>query len=170
MTKTLVAFLFLWANCAFAAPLALTIPLHGYPQYPIKGTVTLESIPEHKGIRITTVVDGLTPGLHGYHIHEAANCNSIDGSSAKGHYNPHKLAHGAYHANEKHLGDLGNLHADSHGHARSSVFIEDVHLAEEPKLGARSFIIHQDTDDFVSQPSGNSGPRIACATVPLISY
>lgn len=147
--------------------IALEIPIHGLPNHEIQGLIQVQSHP-NGGVVISTTVDGLTPGAHGYHIHEAPNCNSLDGTSAKGHFNPHGHPHAGPYDQQKHVGDLGNLTADESGHAEDSIHIDNINLLIEPSLGARSFIIHEKPDDFITQPTGNSGARVACATIPNV--
>src|ERR1700679_1413380 len=60
-------------------------------------------------VLVTAHVEGLTPGKHGFHIHEVGNCSAPDGSSAKGHFNPTNQEHGGPDSKVRHEGDLGNL-------------------------------------------------------------
>lgn len=165
---TIGAFLGYGIHFTQSEKITITVPIYGYSSHPITGSIQLTSSTNRDGITINASIDGLTPGRHGFHIHEIANCNSPDGSSAKGHHNPHNQAHGAADSAIKHLGDLGNLEADGDGHAQLQIHLNNTHLLEAPQLGPRSFIIHQDPDDFTSQPAGNAGPRIACATLPSV--
>lgn len=114
------------------------------------------------GVRVTADVKGLTPGEHGFHIHESGDCSAADATSAKGHYNPASKAHGHHTAMDHHSGDLNNLVANAQGEAKASMEIKGVTLAE---IGGRSVVIHADPDDYKSQPAGNSGKRIACGTI-----
>ncbi len=86
------------------------------------------------------------------HIHEGDSCNSADFSSAKGHYNPTNQTH------PMHAGDLPPLFSND-GYSYMSVFTDK--FAPEQILG-KTVIIHSDMDDFKTQPSGNSGAKIAC--------
>lgn len=165
MKKFLIALLFV-TPWTFAASFSIKVPIFGYDDPKLHGSITITQV-EH-GLMIQTDVFGLTPGPHGYHIHDSPNCSSPDGSSAKGHYNPHEQTHGSPHHVNKHVGDMGNLDADAYGHAKATLYLNHVNLSHAPKLGSRSVIIHQDQDDLRSQPAGNSGPRIACAVIPEI--
>lgn len=114
------------------------------------------------GVRVTADVKGLSPGEHGFHIHESGDCSAADAASAKGHYNPASKAHGHHATMEHHSGDMSNLVANAQGEARGSMDIMGVTLAE---IGGRSVVIHADPDDYKSQPAGNSGKRVACGTI-----
>ena len=112
-------------------------------------------------------VTGLAPNTeHGFHIHEKGDCSSGDGMSAGGHFNPDGKHHGAYEAEEHHAGDLKSLRADANGVAKfqyESTSLAVGHGAAD--VIGHSLIVHRDADDFTTQPSGNSGPRIACGVI-----
>lgn len=118
-------------------------------------------------VRVTGEVRGLKPNAeHGFHMHEKGDCSSGDGMSAGGHFNPDGKAHGAHHHSEHHAGDLPSLQADASGTARFS-FESDalsVGTSKADVLG-RGLIVHRDPDDYKTQPTGNSGPRLACAVI-----
>lgn len=133
----------------------------------IKGIVHFTE--EGESIKIETMVDGLKPGPHGFHIHEVGDCSKVDFSSAGGHFNPTHANHGALDSKARHGGDLGNLMADNKGKANATLLVTGLTL----KPGAnsiigKSVIIHQDKDDLKSQPAGNSGPRIACGVIEAL--
>lgn len=132
-----------------------------------KGMVTFH----HAGgaTLVQAEVTGLTPGEHGFHIHEGGDCSAADASSAKGHFNPHGMKHGHHHQQHhaaRHAGDLPNLVADAQGRAVYKAEVQGVNLAAgaDGILG-RSVVIHADSDDYQSQPAGNSGKRIACGAI-----
>src|ERR1017187_4607437 len=81
----------------------------------VSGTVTFTKV--DGGVKIVADVTGLTPGLHGFHIHEFGDCSAPDAMSAGGHFNPHHMQHGAPDASIRHAGDFGNLEADESGKA-----------------------------------------------------
>lgn len=126
----------------------------------VSGKVGINEIPG--GLRLTADVKGLTPGEHGFHIHDSGDCSAADGSSAKGHYNPAGKAHGHHSAGDHHSGDMPNLSANAQGEAKASMDIHGVTLGE---VIGRSVVIHADPDDYKSQPAGNSGKRVACGTI-----
>ncbi len=114
-------------------------------------------------------VSGLTPGEHGFHVHEGGDCSAPDASSARGHFNPAGRMHGHYHQQhhaERHAGDLPNLVADANGRARYRAEVAGL-TADGGTLGiiGRSLVVHADADDYRSQPAGNSGRRIACGVI-----
>jgi superoxide dismutase, Cu-Zn family len=135
----------------------------------VSGTVSFQSIGAEK-VRIEARVAGLTPGQHGFHVHEAGDCSAADASSAKGHFNPAAKPHGHHETAERHAGDMANLVADSSGHALLITDLDGVTLTDGPKgILNRSVVIHADPDDYKSQPAGNSGKRVACGTIRAIA-
>lgn len=104
---------------------------------------------------------------HGFHIHEKGDCSAADGMSAGGHFNPTGAAHGPQHG-EKHAGDMPALVADASGYASTSFKLTGVTLTEGPNsILGRSVIVHKDPDDYKTQPTGNSGARIACGVIAI---
>ncbi len=129
----------------------------------VQGTVSFTPLGER--VRVVAEVSGLTPGQHGFHIHEAGDCSSPDASSAKGHFNPAGKAHGHHAGSEHHAGDMPNLVADAEGRARFTADL-DFSLSTGPQgILGRSVVIHADPDDYQSQPAGNSGKRVACGVI-----
>ena len=117
------------------------------------------------GIRVVAEVSGLTPGSHGFHVHETGDCSAPDATSAGGHFNPHQTAHGKVGEGEYHSGDLPSLEADSDGNARVNVVLESVELTGDHSIIGRGLIVHADPDDYTTQPTGNAGARVACAVI-----
>lgn len=120
-------------------------------------------------LHIEAKVSGLTPGEHGFHVHESGDCSAPDASSAKGHFNPEGRPHGHHHYQERHAGDMPNLVADHDGNAILKIDIGMLTL-DGTQLGivGRSVVIHADPDDYKSQPAGNSGKRVGCGTVRML--
>jgi Cu-Zn family superoxide dismutase len=111
-------------------------------------------------------VTGLPPGEHGFHVHESGDCSAPDATSAKGHFNPDAKPHGHQGGAEHHAGDLPNLIADAKGNASATAESTIISLGSDSHgIIGRSVVIHADPDDYMSQPAGNSGKRIACGTV-----
>jgi superoxide dismutase, Cu-Zn family len=110
-------------------------------------------------------IEGLTPGKHGFHIHEAGDCSAPDASSAKGHFNPGKHHHGGPYAHERHAGDLGNLKANSKGVADYERKYKTMRLSGDNSIVGKAIIVHEKEDDFKTQPSGNAGARVACGVI-----
>jgi Cu-Zn family superoxide dismutase len=117
-------------------------------------------------VLVEATVKGLSPGLHGFHIHERGNCTAADASSAGGHFNPGGAGHGGPGSATRHGGDLGNLEADAGGTAVYRVEVTGITLdASERSIIGRAVIVHEKADDLATQPSGNSGARVACGLI-----
>ena len=130
----------------------------------VTGTVSFQAVGQK--LRVEARVAGLTPGEHGFHVHEAGDCSAADASSAKGHFNPAAKPHGHHGGTEHHAGDMPNLVADSAGRAMLSVELDMPGLTPGPGgILQRSVVIHADPDDYKSQPAGNSGKRVACGVI-----
>lgn len=131
------------------------------------GTATLTE--EKEGVKIKLKVSGLSPGRHGFHLHEKGVCEPPDFKSAGGHFNPFGREHGARNPKGKHAGDLPNLEAREDGTAEAAVVAEGTTLGKGAgsllKEGGTSIVIHAAPDDELTDPAGNSGARIACGVV-----
>lgn len=131
----------------------------------VRGTVTFRET-KH-GIRVEAAVTGLTPGLHGFHIHEKGDCSAPDATSAGGHFNPAGQPHGGPTDFLRHSGDLGNLTANDKGEAKFSALEPKLTFDGPSSIIGRAVIVHEKPDDLKSQPAGNAGPRIACGVINL---
>jgi superoxide dismutase, Cu-Zn family len=129
----------------------------------VSGTVNVSEVPG--GVKVQAKVRGLTPGEHGFHIHEVGDCSAPEAISAKGHFNPSGKEHGLFSSPEHHGGDMPNLIANAQGEATYSFELMGVSLAGTGGVIGRSLVIHADPDDYKSQPAGNSGKRIACGVI-----
>jgi Cu-Zn family superoxide dismutase len=117
-------------------------------------------------VQVDAKVIGLTPGRHGFHVHERGNCTAADGSSAGAHFNPAGTEHGGPQGAPHHGGDLGNLEADANGIAVYSAQIAGISLGTgEDSIIGRAVIVHASADDLKSQPAGNAGARQACGLI-----
>jgi Cu-Zn family superoxide dismutase len=118
-------------------------------------------------VRVIVFAQGLKPNAeHGFHIHEAGDCSSGDGMSAKGHFNPHGKAHGNPGSAERHAGDLPSLKADKGGRAKVDVTVDAISIGSGGgNIVGRGLIIHADPDDYKTQPTGNAGARLACGVI-----
>jgi len=116
-------------------------------------------------LRVEATVAGLTPGEHGFHIHEAGDCSAPDATSAKGHFNPAGKTHGHHGSAEHHGGDLPNLVAKAQGEARYSAEISSLSLEGPNGVSGRSGVLRADPDDYTSPPARHSGKRIACGAI-----
>lgn len=134
-----------------------------YEDSKVEGKVTFSEV--SGGVKIIADIDGLSPGEHGFHVHEFGDCSGHDGMAAGAHFNPTNAQHGGPDSPVRHVGDLGNLVADSSGHAHYERIDKIISLKGEHSILGRSIIIHQDPDDYVTQPTGASGGRIACGFI-----
>jgi Cu-Zn family superoxide dismutase len=118
-------------------------------------------------VRVVANVTGLTPRReHGFHVHEAGDCSSGDGMSAKGHFNPRGKPHGHPQSGERHAGDMPALRADASGNAKLDTELDIITVMPGPtSVVGRGLIVHADPDDFKTQPTGNAGARLACAVI-----
>ena len=120
-------------------------------------------------ITLTAEIQGASPGLHGFHIHEFGDCSAPDGKSAGGHWNPTDVAHGKWGSDEFHLGDIGNITVgeDGTGSITLTTDLWEIGTGSDIDVVGKGIIVHADADDFVSQPSGNAGARIGCGVIVL---
>ena len=162
-----------------AAAAALAAACQSTPQEPPRATAALQPTKGNKTfgeatfeqagdkVRVIVFAQGLRPNQeHGFHIHEAGDCSSGDGMSAKGHFNPHAKPHGDPKSAERHAGDLPSLKAGKDGRAKLDVTVDAVTLgAGAASIVGRGLIIHADPDDYKTQPTGNAGARLACGVI-----
>lgn len=130
----------------------------------VRGVVMFHQMPDH--VMVHARISGLKPGgEHGFHVHEGGTCASTDGMSAGGHFNPDGKPHGPQ-ATAHHAGDMPSLKADAQGVADQKFML----MGPTVKAGAasvvgRTVIVHLQPDDYATQPTGNSGARIACGVI-----
>jgi len=114
-------------------------------------------------VRIRGRITGLKPNQeHGFHVHEKGDCSSGDGMSAGGHFNPGGKPHGPP-GGEHHAGDLPALKADAAGNATLDGRVRG--LAGPTDFAGKALVVHLAPDDYTTQPTGNSGARIACGVI-----
>ena len=138
--------------------------------YPTKGNTCSGIVRfEHTrdGLHITASLTGLTPGNHGFHIHEFGNCACDDAVCAGGHFNPTNMPHAGPTDAYRHVGDLGNIHADESGNAQYDFVDTYTTLNGPSSIVGRSVIIHEKADDLKSQPTGDAGGRIGCGVIGI---
>ena len=125
-------------------------------------------VPQGAKLAVTARVSGLKPNqAHGFHVHEKGDCSAADATSAGGHFNPGAAPHGAPGA-PHHAGDMPSLSADAQGNAQAS-FMIDGSLAGDAATAfvGKAVIVHAMPDDYATQPTGNSGARIACGVIRM---
>ena len=114
------------------------------------------------GLRVTLEVHGLPPGDHGAHVHTVGRCDPPGFDSAGGHWNPLGAHHGSLNPAGPHMGDLPNLTVAPDGRATLGVNIPGAAMAGLLDADGSAIVVHAGRDDMMSDPSGNSGGRIAC--------
>ncbi|PTN09930.1 Cu-Zn family superoxide dismutase [Mangrovibacterium marinum] len=129
----------------------------------VSGTITF--IQTDAGMLVKGQVSGLTPGKHGFHIHQYGDVTAPDGTSAGGHFNPTGHDHGAPHGDVRHVGDLGNLEANEQGVAVYEMTYPEMTFNGAESILGRGIIVHADEDDLVSQPTGAAGKRVAIGVI-----
>ena len=139
--------------------------LHPTEGNEVSGTVKFTQ--DGAEVKVVADLEGLTPGKHGFHIHEYGDCSNPDGTSAGGHYNPLDKKHGAPTDANRHVGDLGNIEADENGNAHLEMTDTLINLGGRYSIIGRAVIVHADEDDFESQPTGNAGARVACGVIGI---
>lgn len=130
------------------------------------GTASLEATPN--GVLISIEVSGLPADQWvAFHVHEAGTCDhETDHESAGEHFNPSDVEHGYLTETGPHAGDMPNQYVPADGVLRSAVFNPFVTLdGGNASIGGRALMIHAGADDYVSQPSGEAGDRLACAVI-----
>ena len=137
---------------------------------PTAGSTTAGTVRfEQRGAKVLVTADvrGLKPGVeHGFHIHEKGDCSAPDAMSAGGHFNPANKPHAHHGQSERHAGDLPSLVARADGTASFSFESDIVTVAPgATSVVGRGIVVHRDPDDYKTQPTGNSGPRLACGVI-----
>jgi superoxide dismutase, Cu-Zn family len=130
----------------------------------VRGTVTFTQ--EGREVHVRAEISGLTPGEHGFHIHEYGVW-SADGFAAGAHFNPTRAPHAGIQTERRHVGDLGNITANANGIA--TVDIEDtlITLHGADSILGRAVVVHEKADDLKSQPAGNAGGRLAVGVIGI---
>jgi Cu-Zn family superoxide dismutase len=163
---------------AAAAATVLLAACQTAPQGPLRATAGLKPTQGNKTfgeadfeqvgdrVKVVIFVQGLTPDReHGVHIHEGGDCSG-DGTKAGGHFNPFGKPHGRPGTADRHAGDLPSLKANKQGRASITVEVDLISVTPGPgSIICRSVIVHADPDDFRTQPTGNTGARIACGVI-----
>lgn len=121
------------------------------------------------GVLLSGTLTGLSPGKHGFHIHETGECEPPTFESAGSHFAPAGRQHGFHNPDGPHAGDLRNLVVSEDGSTIVDTADSLVVLRDGPNAlldgDGSALVVHPDPDDYRTQPSGNSGSRIACGVI-----
>lgn len=149
------------------SPKSLLVPLKDRNGKKV-GQARLMQTPQ--GVKISLEASGLTPGMHGIHIHETGKCVPPDFESTGGHFNPFGKEHGLKNPKGPHAGDLPNITVGTDGTVQTTLLDKLVTLKKGAKNSlldqdGSALVIHAGKDDNMSQPSGNSGKRVVCGEI-----
>ena len=153
------------AGCATATGPRATAALSPTTGNTTSGTIHF--VQTGNKVMVNGQIRGLRPNAeHGFHVHEKGDCSSGNGESAGGHFNPTGMPHAAHGSGMHHTGDMPSVRSDANGVA--AVNFESTTLSLSggvTDIGGRGLIVHRDPDDYRTQPTGNAGPRLACAVI-----
>lgn len=131
----------------------------------VQGQLTFTQVGPNR-VRVTGEVTGHQSGLKGFHIHEKGDCSAPDAMSAGGHFNPNKSRHGTS-PTMGHAGDMGNITVAESGKASIDTTFEGLSVSRDAPNGiiGRAVVVHMQTDDLKTDPTGNAGGRAACGVI-----
>lgn len=132
------------------------------------GNITLQEV--SSGVKVNVKLNNLPPGEHALHIHEKGKCQKPDFKATGNHFNPDDKEHGLLHPKGSHAGDLPNLIVEDDGSVKADLMAANVTLKKEDKKSlftkeGTTLVIHEEKDDGMTQPEGDSGKRIACGEI-----
>jgi len=126
----------------------------------------------HAPVKINGTITGLTPGKHGFHVHQSGNTQNGCGSTG-GHFNPFMQPHGAPGDDKRHIGDLGNIVADEQGVCNVQIEDSKLSLTGTSTILGRAIVVHEKEDDLGkggdegSMKTGNAGGRVSCGVIAV---
>ena len=167
-TALVFAFFILMFSCksSMSKDNVLNLTFESKSSSAVQGTA--QFLEKNGAVTFEAKLTGLKPGIHAIHIHEKSDCSAADAASAGGHWNPTAKKHGKFGVDEYHKGDIGNFTADEYGNGTIAITTSEWCLgcddATKNVIG-KGLIVHQGADDFVTQPSGNAGARVACSAI-----
>jgi Cu-Zn family superoxide dismutase len=121
------------------------------------------------GVSFHIAASGLPHGLHGIHVHSVGRCDPPDFESAGPHWNPAGKQHGLNNPAGPHAGDLPNVEVAANGVLGATVTLPGASMPSLLDADGAALVIHADADDYMTDPSGNSGARIACAVIQPVA-
>ena len=132
------------------------------------GTVTLTQT--RGGVRLALALKGLSPGEHAFHLHAVGKCEPPGFTSAGPHFNPENKKHGKLNKEGHHAGDMDNIRVPANGNVNVTVVDKDITLEKgKPNSvfqdSGTAVVIHANKDDYMTDPAGNAGDRIACGVL-----
>ena len=137
----------------------------------VTGSLSAEAVAD--GVRFTGTLQGLKPDSEfGFHVHENGDCSAPDASSAGAHFNPAQAQHGDPAAGTAHhAGDMLNVRSDAQGVAQVDTTAKGTTLSsgQPTDVVGKAVVVHAGPDDYNTQPSGNSGARIACGVISIVT-
>ena len=161
MSTSLLAAALACATPALAADTATAVLKD--PEGKDVGTVTLRAVPT--GVLLDAKLTALPPGPHAFHIHGTGKCEPPSFKSAGGHFNPEEDQHGLENPAGPHAGDMPNIHVPENGKLRIEVLNQMVSLDGLLDGEGTAIVVHEGPDDYVTDPAGDAGPRIACGVI-----
>ncbi|KAI1288871.1 Superoxide dismutase [Cu-Zn] [Mortierella claussenii] len=138
----------------------------------VTGTIHFTQENQDAPVHVKAEVAGLTPGKHGFHVHEFGD-NTNGCMSAGAHFNPHGHTHGAPDAKVRHAGDLGNIDIDANGKGSLDITDVQIKLIGPHSIIGRTIVVHDGEDDLglggheLSASTGNAGGRAACGVIGI---
>lgn len=144
---------------------------------PVSGVLNLTESAAIGGVRVVGRITGLSPGNHGFHVHQFGDVFTNGCDSTGPHFNPRKALHGSPEdsADQRHAGDLGNIVANGDGVALINIVDRVVSLSGPDSIVGRAFVVHAAEDDLGrlkdnegSTKTGNAGARLACGIIAIV--
>lgn len=166
MRKIIMLAMLLLVGCTQQNPRKLDVEMYNSVGDSL-GKIKL--VQQSTGVQLQIKLSGLSPGVHGIHIHNNGQCKAPDFQSAGNHFNPENKEHGLLHPKGAHAGDLPNLIVEDDGSVSAEIMAPNVTLKDGKKSlftkQGTSIVIDENKDDGMTQPSGDSGKRVACGEI-----